>query len=569
MTPADPAIFDSPMKSTLPHLSALAATALLSSAVGAKAHDSAPGPAWARDAVFYEIYPQTFYDSNADGIGDLPGIIEKLDYVKSLGVSAIWLNPFYASSFRDAGYDITDFYSVAKRYGTNADARRLFAEAHKRGLRVIIDFVPGHTSIDHPWFKESAKATKNRYTNWYIWTDRTWFSGIDRNKYTFIQGYSERDGCYLANFFWHQPALNYGFAHPDPKQPWQLSVNNPDVLAMEAEMEKVMRFWLGLGCDGFRVDMAGSLIKGDDDGACAKYWRGVRAHLKKDYPDLFMVSEWSNPIDALNGGFNADFLHWIPQYPSLFEGEAGKPPFFSAAGGGDITNFLGAYMRQYEATKTKGFISLPFANHDLPRIHRDGRTQKDVEIIYAFELTMPGVPFLYYGDEIGMRQLYGLPCTEGSYGTRAGARTPMQWSPGPNLGFSDASPARLYRAVDPSPDAPTVEAEEKAPHSLLQQVRALIALRRNEPALLAQADFTPLYAHKASYPFVYLRSLGKKRILVALNPADAPVKISFKLPVGNKAPTLLAGQDSRLTAAGTQANLAMQGASFSIYRIDE
>ncbi len=559
------------MNLPLPRLTLLLGTLLypLGALLAVPLPEAGPGPAWARDAVFYEIYPQTFRDSNGDGIGDLPGIIEKLDYVKSLGVSAIWLNPFYASSFRDAGYDVTDYFSVAKRYGTNEDARRLFAEAHKRGLRVIIDFVPGHTSVDHPWFKESAKAGRNRYTNWYIWTDRTWFSGIDRNQYTFIQGYSERDGCYLTNFFWHQPALNYGFAHPDPSQPWQLPVDHPDVLAMKAEMERALRFWLDLGCDGFRVDMAGSLVKGDDGSACAAYWRGVRTRLEKDHPDLFLVSEWSNPIAALNGGFNADFLHWIPEYPSLFQGEAGRPAFFSATGGGDITYFLGAYLRQYEATRDMGFISLPFANHDLPRIRREGRTRRDIEIIYAFELTMPGTPFLYYGDEIGMRQLEGLPFTEGSYGTRAGARTPMQWKPGPNLGFSAADPAHLYRAVDPSSDAPTVEDAERDPHSLLQFVRALVALRRSEPALLAQADFRPLFAHKGLYPFVYLRSLGTAHVLVALNPSDHPARASFPLglaPAGS--PTLLAGDGGTLTVSGTDARLEIKGASFCVYRIN-
>ena len=551
------------------HVSIFLGTTLFSLGSLAMAKDPIPGPAWARDAVFYEIYPQTFSDSNRDGIGDLPGIIEKLDYVKSLGVAALWLNPIYESSFRDAGYDVTDYYSVAKRYGTNEDARRLFAEAHRRGLRVIIDFVPGHTSIDHPWFKESAKAEKNRYSNWYIWTDRTWFSGIDRNQYTFIQGYCERDGCYLTNFFWHQPALNYGFAHPDPKQPWQLPVDHPDVLALKAEMEKIMRFWLDLGCDGFRVDMAGSLVKGDDCGECARYWRGVRARLERDHPDLYLVSEWSNPIDALNGGFHADFLHWIPEYPSLFQGDADRPAFFSARGGGDMTRFLGAYLRQYEATKTKGFISLPFANHDLPRIQRQGRTRRDVEIIYAFELTMPGTPFLYYGDEIGMRQLDGLPYTEGSYGSRAGARTPMQWKPGLNLGFSGAEPAHLYRAVDPSPDAPTVETAEKDPHSLLQRVRALIALRRHEPALFAQAEFTPLFAEKDRYPFVYLRSLGGEQVLVALNPAEAPVKVSFNLPQVPKATALLAGQTNELSVSGAHASVEMEGSSYSVYRLGE
>ncbi|HEY3755536.1 MAG TPA: alpha-amylase family glycosyl hydrolase [Opitutaceae bacterium] len=527
-----------------------------------------PGPAWARGAVFYEIYPQTFRDSNGDGIGDLPGIVEKLDYVKSLGVSAIWLNPFYESSFRDAGYDVTDFYSVAKRYGTNADAKRLFAQAHRRGLHVIIDFVPGHTSIDHPWFKESAKGTKNRYSNWYVWTDRTWVSGIDRNQFTLIQGYSDRDGCYLANFFWHQPALNYGFDHPDPQQPWQLPVNHPDVRAMEAEMENVMRFWLNLGCDGFRVDMAGSLIKGDNDGACARYWRGVRARLQKDYPDLFLVSEWSSPIDSLNGGFNADFLHWIPEYNRLFQGDDRKGPWFADQGGGDITRFLGAYLKQYEATKDKGFISLPFANHDLPRISSNGRSRRDIECIYAFELTMPGTPFLYYGDEIGLRQLQGLPHTEGSYGTRAGARTPMQWDSSPNLGFSAASPEKLYRAVDSAPDAPTVEAAERDPLALIHLVRKLVALRRTEPALSASAAFKVLYAEKDQYPFAYLRSSGAKQIVVILNPRNSRVELPLAFARMPKQFALLAGSCTFGHSPAGATTAALEGESYAIVRAD-
>ena len=210
-------------------------------------------PAWVDNAVFYQIYPQTFYDSNGDGIGDLQGIIEKLDYVKSLGVNAIWLNPFYESPFRDAGYDVTDFYKVAPRYGTNDDAKRLFDEVHKRGMHIIIDYVPSYTSIDHPWFKASCDPKPNKYTNWYVWTNHTWFPGMDKYKASFIQGYCERDGMFMNNFFWHQPALNYGYAHPDPEQPWQLPVDHPDVMALKEEMKNVMRFWLDMGCDGFRV----------------------------------------------------------------------------------------------------------------------------------------------------------------------------------------------------------------------------------------------------------------------------------------------------------------------------
>jgi maltose alpha-D-glucosyltransferase/alpha-amylase len=539
---------------------------ILSAATFAQATE--PGPAWVRDAVFYEIYPQTFRDSNADGVGDLPGIIERLDYVKSLGVSAIWLNPFYESPFRDAGYDVTDYTRVAKRYGSNDDARRLFAEAHKRGLRVIIDFVPGHTSVDHPWFKASAQQSKNRYSNWYVWTDQTWTSGIDRNQYNLVQGYSERDGSYLSNFFWHQPALNYGFAHPDPKQRWQLPVDHPDVLALKVEMENIMRFWLDLGSDGFRVDMAGSLVKGDNGSECAMYWRGVRARLERDYPEIFLISEWSSPVDALNGGFHADFLHWIPEYNSLFQGDGRRAPWFTHEGGGDISRFLDAYMRHYRRTKDKGFISLPFANHDLPRINGKGRTRKDIESLYAFELTMPGTPFLYYGDEIGMRQLDGLPYTEGSYGDRAGARTPMQWAPGANLGFSSAPAAKLYRSVDTNPDAPTVMAAEKDPSSLLHLVRKLVGLRRTEPALQAHADFQLLYAKKNQYPFSYLRSAGARRILVVLNPRNQPTQITVKLPDHPVTPELLAGSGQyRLGPQGT-ITISQAGGTYSILRVD-
>ena len=536
---------------------------------GAATDGPRPGPAWVHDAVFYEIYPQTFKDSNGDGVGDLPGIIEKLGYVKSLGVSAIWLNPFYESPFRDAGYDVSDYYKVAPRYGSIDDARRLFAEAHRLGLRVIIDFVPGHTSIDHPWFKDSARADRNSHSNWYIWTDRTWFSGIDRNQYSFIQGYSERDGCYLTNFFWHQPALNYGFAHPDPKQPWQLPVDNPDVLALKREMEKIMRFWLEAGCDGFRVDMAGSLVKGDDGSECARYWSGVRSRLEKDYPGLFMISEWSNPIAALNGGFHADFLHWIPEYPDLFEGADGRSAYFSEGGNGDITRFLGAYLRQYRETRNKGYISLPFANHDLPRINREGRTRADIEVIYAFELSMPGVPFLYYGDEIGMRQLSGLPFTEGSYGTRAGARTPMQWDQGLNLGFSNADPKRLYRAVDPEPNAPTVEGAEKDSSSLLHFVRRLVGIRRSEPALDAGADFTVLNAKKGECPFIFLRTNGKQRMVVSLNPGPRAATASFDVDYNPAPARLVAGQQDSLRADGRRLDVKLDAASFSFYRLDE
>ena len=187
-------------------------------------------PAWSHDAVFYQIYPQTYYDTDGDGIGDLKGIIQKLDYIKSLGVDALWINPFFESPFCDAGYDVSDYYKVAPRYGTNDDARMLFEEAHKRGIKVIFDYVISYTSIEHPWFKESAKQDTNRYTNWYIWNDNTWMNPPVAYKDAFVKGYSQRNGQFMRNFYWCQPALNFGFAKPE--QPWMLPPDHPDILAI-------------------------------------------------------------------------------------------------------------------------------------------------------------------------------------------------------------------------------------------------------------------------------------------------------------------------------------------------
>jgi glycosidase len=174
-------------------------------------------PSWLADAVFYQVYPQSFLDSNRDGIGDLNGITAKLDYIRSLGCTAMWLNPFFESPFRDAGYDVTDFCRVAPRYGTLADFRRLVREAHRRGLRVCLDLVPGHTSNEHPWFVDSSARTPGKYKDWYVWTDNIW--GRLPPGVATVAGMAGREGQYVPNFFSFQPALNYGFAKPDPDFP--------------------------------------------------------------------------------------------------------------------------------------------------------------------------------------------------------------------------------------------------------------------------------------------------------------------------------------------------------------
>ena len=550
-------------------------------------------PEWAKNAVFYQIYPQTFYDSDGDGIGDLQGIISKLDYVKSLGVDAIWFNPFFDSPFLDAGYDIRNYYQIAPRYGTNDDARQLFEEAHKRGMHVIFDYVISYTAIDHPWFVESQKQENNKYSNSYIWTETNWVDPPREFAGSFIKGYGQRNGQFMRNFYWCQPALNFGFSNPDPTQPWQLPVNHPDVLAMREDLKDVLRFWMDMGADGFRADMAGALVKtravrgneqffNTNENATKLFWREIRQLLEKEYPRGFMVAEWSYPADALDNCFHVDFFHWFDGYNDLFQKESWRilngvsegHSYFDAEGKGTITAFLKSYMDQYKKTMGKGYISLPLGNHDNARLG-NRRSDKELEIIYAFGFTMPGVPFLYYGNEIGMRQLPGnWPQVEGAYQPRNGARTPMQWSNGKNLGFSTADASKLYLPVDPSPDAPNVEAQEKDPNSLLNKTRSLIKLRHSEPALANYAEFVPIYpAADASspdvYPFVYARAAGKDVVLVMLNPKAEASEATFNINVKFKKTKLLAGDhfDIKYNKQNGEMTIHMPPTSYAIVKL--
>jgi len=462
-------------------------------------------PNWLKDAVFYEIYPQSFCDSNGDGIGDIPGIIEKLAYIQDLGCNAIWLNPVCDSPFMDAGYDVRDFKKVAPRYGTNEDLYRLFSEAHARDMRVILDLVPGHTSADHAWFLEAQKAETNPLSGRYVFTRSVWDMPPG---YRWVSGTTERDGNYLVNFFSSQPALNYGFYDiNDPE--WQNPPGHPDCLSTLEALKDIMRYWLDRGADGFRVDMADSLVKNDDSKtATAALWRNVRDMLDSDYPDAAIVSEWSDPERAINSaGFHMDFYldHHYNGYHSLVrKREDGANVCYVGTGApGDITLFTDDFVPKYESTKANGYISFLTCNHDTPRLSRF-LDINEIKLAYALIFTMPGVPFLYYGDEIGMSFIEGLVSKEGGY-NRTGTRTPMQWAPGKNLGFSAADPADLYLPVDSRADAPTVASQQSDPDSLLNTVKSLIALRRSYPDLNADGSFEVIHAVKGDPLFIYKR----------------------------------------------------------------
>jgi len=486
-------------------------------------------PKWLDNAVFYEIYPQSFQDANADGIGDFKGIINRLDYIKELGCNAIWMNPCYESPFADAGYDVADYYKTAPRYGTNEDLKELFLEVHKRDMHIILDLVPGHTSIEHPWFKESVKAEENEYSNRYIWTNSIWegFEGIN-NIAGCIRGISDRDGSCAVNFFSTQPALNYGFANPE--KDWQFSPDSAEAEATRLAMQDIMEFWLKMGCDGFRVDMAGSLVKGDKNGeATIRLWQKVRAFLDNQFPEAAMISEWGEPDKSLKGGFHMDFLlHFGPShYWEVFRSDS---PYFSRHGTGDISEFVKLYMENYNKANGKGLICIPSGNHDMERM-RYFLDEEEMKIAFAFLLSVPGAPFIYYGDEIGMRYVEGLHSVEGGF-HRTGARTPMQWDSGLNAGFSSAAEDMLYIKQDPDENRPTVQNQISQENSLYHEVKKLIAVRNAYIALQSKGKIEFICTKEHKYPLVYKRTCEQESILVVINPSAENVDCEIGLHNG-------------------------------------
>ena len=476
-------------------------------------------PEWLDNAVFYEIYPQSFKDTDGDGIGNINGITEKLPYIKELGCNAIWINPCFDSPFGDAGYDVADYYKVAPRYGTNEDIVRMFEEAHKLGIHVLLDLVPGHTSWDHPWFKESMKAEKNEYTDRYIWTDSIW---EEPKGYGSLRGISDRDGSCVVNFFSHQPALNYGFYKPD--RPWQQAMDAEGPMATRKAMMDVIRFWLSKGCDGFRVDMAGSLVKNDEDSkGTIALWQDVRSFLDKECPNAAFVSEWGEPDKSLQGGFHMDFLlHFGPShYNDLFRCE--KPYF---GGEGDASEFVKKYMESYEKSERKGLICIPSGNHDMERLAYYIKGDR-LKLAFAFLLSMPGAPYIYYGDEIGMRYIEGLTSKEGGY-NRTGARSPMQWDDSKNAGFSTADADKLYIPIDPDTSRPTAKAQMEEVDSLRAEVKKLIAVRQAHKPLQNLGDIEFISDGSKGKPLAYIRSIGNEKILVVINPSNDAQEISIK-----------------------------------------
>lgn len=531
-------------------------------------------PGWLQKAVFYQIYPQSFKDTDGDGIGDINGIIEKLDYIKWLGCNAVWINPCFESAFQDAGYDVIDFYKVAKRYGTNGDLERLFDEAHKRGMKVCIDLVAGHTSIESPWFKESQKSMVNEYSSRYIWTPD---STIHPDK--FVVGKFERNGAYMKNFFDCQPALNYGYGEPDPANAWEQPTTAPGPQSTKQELMRIMDFWMDKGCDGFRVDLASSLVKKDPNlTATYRLWNEIRNHFQGKYPQGALIAEWGNPKRSIKAGFMVDFLIQFggSGYNELFFNKEGvfkrDTCYFDLAGNGSAQKFITNLRIHLDSVGNKGYVCIPTSNHDFQRPHSGARnSEEQLKCIMAFMTTMPGVPLIYYGDEIGMRYIPELPNKEGSVvrrGNRAGSRTPMQWDGSFNTGFSAAPSSQIYLPVDTASARPTVAEQKDRKESLLSCTRNLLKIRATYPALQHRGNIEFLNDEAQPYPLAYIRSEGSQKMLVVINPSGKTQTLTTSNFKCRKIKKVVKGK-VEATCNTNGISIAAEPTSFAIFRMEE
>ncbi|MPZ15738.1 MAG: maltose alpha-D-glucosyltransferase [Chloroflexi bacterium] len=450
---------------------------------------------WYKDAIFYEVPVRSFFDSNADGIGDFRGLTEKLDYVSGLGVDCIWLLPFYPSPLKDDGYDISDFRSIDPAYGNIDDFRAFLEAAHQHGIRVIADLVMNHTSDQHPWFQEARRSPGAPTHDSYVWSDdpethkgaRIIFSDIKMSNWTW-DPVAKRH--YWHRFFSHQPDLNY---------------DNPRV---RQSMLDVVSFWLDLGLDGFRFDAVPYLFEREGT-SCEnlpethEYLRILRAHVDRHFPEAVLLAEanqWPSDIRAYFG--DGDEFHMafhFPLMPRLFMAlrmEDRTPIVDILAQTPDIppTCQWGLFLRNHDeltlemvTDSERDYMYGEYARDPTMRVNLGIRRRlaplmdngrRQIELLTSLLLSMPGSPIIYYGDEIGMGDNVYL-------GDRKGVRTPMQWTGDRNAGFSRADPARLFSPVSLDPvyhyEAVNVEAQSRVQTSLLNWMRRLIAVRKRYP----------------------------------------------------------------------------------------
>lgn len=482
---------------------------------------------WLDSAVFYEVYPTSFYDSNGDGVGDINGIIEKLGYIEELGCNAVWINPCYCSPFQDGGYDISDYCKIDHRFGTNEDMKRLFDIAHRKGIKVLLDLVMGHTSHTHPWFKESCKEERNEYTDAYIWSDHM---DVEHCEGRFMCGLSERPHMFKVNYYATQPALNYGYYKP--KKSWQMAMDSEAALKNRERLIEVCRFWLSMGADGFRVDMAHSMVKDDPHHkGTAEFWREVFAVIKKEFPQSVFLSEWYNPRKAVKeAGFDMDFFTCYG-YAKASGSDRDNEKVYGDTYLSDKSGLFRAFLPiitgvSKEFRRYDGYFVHSLGNHDTIRMSR-GRSNEIQKLLWASYLTLPGIPLIYYGDEIGL-PYQPLKSKDGGY-NRTGSRTPMQWNNGKNLGFSDFE-GEIYLPVEQGDTVHTVAAQEEDPNSILNTVKAMIGLKKKYSCFNASAKLKVLGigAKADGNPFIYRRESENSEAVMVLMPKKNKMDIKIK-----------------------------------------
>jgi maltose alpha-D-glucosyltransferase/alpha-amylase len=485
---------------------------------------------WYRDAVIYELHVRAFADANGDGVGDFRGLITKLDYLRDLGVTAIWLLPFYPSPMRDDGYDIADYFNVNPAYGTLRDFRTFLGAAHRRGLRVITELVINHTSDRHPWFQRARQARRgSSWRNWYVWSDtpdryreaRVIFQDFETSNWT----WDPVAGAY----FWHR----FYSQQPD------LNFENPEV---EAAVLQTLEFWLDMGVDGLRLDAVPYLYEAEGTNcenlpATHEFLKRLRKHLDARYPDRMLLAEanqWPEDAAAYFGdGYECQMNFHFPLMPRLYlavrSGERypvidilqQTPALPSGAQWAlflrnhdeltleMVTDEERDYMWRVFARDREARINLGIRRRLAPLLDND---RARIELLNGLLLSLPGTPVVYYGDEIGMGDNVYL-------GDRDGVRTPMQWSADRNAGFSTANPQGLYLPViiDPEYHYETVNVATQSAntHSLLFWMRRILALR-NRHQVFGRGDIEFLHPDNP-HVLVYVRSTDDQAVLVAAN----------------------------------------------------
>jgi maltose alpha-D-glucosyltransferase/alpha-amylase len=489
-----------------------------------------PDALWYKDAIIYQLHVKSYRDANSDGFGDFRGLIEKLDYVERLGANTLWLLPFYPSPLRDDGYDIASYEEINPTYGSIDDFRAFLAAAHERNIRVVTELVINHTSDQHPWFQRARRAPKDSpERDWYVWSDdpnryagaRIIFTDTEKSNWSWDP---EAQQFYWHRFFSHQPDLNF---------------DNPEVL--EAVLN-VMRFWLRMGVDGLRLDAVPYLVERDGTNCenlpeTHEILRLLRKTVDAEFPNRIFIGEanqWPSDVRPYFG--NADECHMAFHFPVM-------PRMYMALRKEDRTPIVDI-MRQTPEIPAECQWAIFLRNHDeltlemvtdeerdymyreyardprmrinvgirrrLAPLMEGGRRQ--IELMNALLMSMPGTPIIYYGDEIGMGDNIYL-------GDRNGVRTPMQWSPDRNAGFSEADTAALFSPliVDPPYGYHTVNvvAQERVPTSLLRWMRRLIAVRQQYKAF-GRGAWEPLDAANRRV-LVFLRRYRDETILCVNN----------------------------------------------------